>query len=113
MRLFKQKVEEKKCCCGGNCDADSMKQAETLKKEKGIKILGSGCNKCNQLEMATIAALAEMGLDTTIEHVSDFALIASYGVMSTPALVVDGAVMSYGKVLKKEEIMTILEGVIR
>lgn len=42
-------------------------------------------------------------MKTTIDHVTDFAQIAAYGVMSTPALVVDGKVVSYGKVLKKDE----------
>ena len=42
-------------------------------------------------------------MDTAIDHVTDFAQIAAYGVMTTPALVVDGKVVSYGKVLKKEE----------
>ena len=48
-------------------------------------------------------------MDTTIEHVTDFVQIAAYGVMSTPALVVDGKVVSYGKVLKTEEIVQILK----
>ena len=48
-------------------------------------------------------------MDTTIEHVTDFSKIASYGVMSTPALVVDGKVVSYGKVLKTEEVVAILK----
>ncbi len=70
--------------------------------------LGSGCAKCNTLEENTRQALAELGMNDTIEHITDFAQIASYGVISTPALVVDGKVVSYGKVLKKEEIITIL-----
>jgi protein-disulfide isomerase len=48
-------------------------------------------------------------MDTSIDHVTDFAEIASYGVMTTPALVVDGKVVSYGKVLKKEEAKTIIQ----
>ena len=75
-----------------------------------IKILGGGCAKCNQLEAATIEALTELGMDTTIEHVTDFGQIASYGVMTTPALVVDGKVVSYGKVLKKDDVVGILRG---
>ena len=69
----------------------------------GVKVLGSGCAKCNALEQAAREALAELGMETTIDHVTDFAQIAAYGVMSTPALVVDGKVVSYGKVLKKDE----------
>ena len=82
---------------------------EQLQQEFGVKVLGSGCAKCNALEAATKTALEQLGMDTTIEHVTDFAKIASYGVMSTPALVVDGKVVSYGKVLKTEEVVAILK----
>ena len=81
------------------------------KKESGIKILGGGCAKCNALEAATVDALRELGMDTTIDHVRDFEKIAAYGVMTTPALVVDGQVVSYGKVLKKDEVIVILKKV--
>ena len=74
-----------------------------------IKILGSGCAKCNQLEVATRTALEQLGMDTDIDHVTDFMQIAAYGVMTTPALVVDGKVVSYGKVLKTEEVVKILQ----
>ena len=115
MALFskKNKKEEKKsCCCGGNRDAESMEKAETAKTEgASVKVLGSGCTKCNQLEVATKAALEQLGMDTTIDHVTDFSQIAAYGVMTTPALVVDGKVMSYGKVLKTEEVVKILQKV--
>ena len=74
-----------------------------------IQVLGSGCAKCNALEEAVKEALTELGMDTAIDHVTDFAQIAAYGVMTTPALVVDGKVLSYGKVLKKEEAMELLK----
>ena len=74
-----------------------------------IKILGGGCAKCNQLEKATKEALERLGMDTEIVHVTDFSQIAAYGVMSTPALVVDEKVLSYGKVLKTEEVINILK----
>lgn len=48
-------------------------------------------------------------MDTTVEHVTDFSKIAAYGVMTTPALVIDGKVVSYGKVLKKDDVVKILE----
>ena len=74
-------------------------------------LLGSGCAKCNQLEAATREALAQLGMWDAIDHVTDFAQIAAYGVMTTPALVVDGKVVSYGKVLKTEEVAKILQKV--
>lgn len=110
MGLFKKK--ESTCCCGAGCDCESMEKAERAKSEgASVKILGSGCAKCNALEAATKAALEQLGMDTEIDHVTDFAKIAAYGVMSTPALVVDGKVVSYGKTLKTEEVVTILKRV--
>lgn len=110
---FGKKKEEQKqpCCCGGSCTPEAMQAAEAEKKESGIKILGGGCAKCNALEAATVDALRELGMDTTIDHVRDFEKIAAYGVMTTPALVVDGQVVSYGKVLKKDEVIVILKKV--
>lgn len=108
MGLFSKKKEEtKSCCCG--CTPDAM--AEVSKSDAGVKVLGGGCAKCKALEDAVHAALTELGMDTVIDHVTDFAQIAAYGVMSTPALVVDGKVVSYGKVLKKDEAKAILQKV--
>lgn len=112
MGLFgrKKKEETTSCCCGGNCTPENMEKAESAKTEgAAIKILGSGCAKCSQLEAATRKALAQLGMDEAIDHVTDFAQIAAYGVMTTPALVVDGKVVSYGKVLKTEEIVLLLQ----
>ena len=116
MALFgkrKEKEETKSsCCCGGACDCESMEKAEQAKTEgASVKVLGSGCPKCNALELATKTALAQLGMVTEIEHVTDYAKIASYGVMTTPALVIDGKVVSYGKVLKTEEVVAILKKV--
>ena len=74
-----------------------------------VKVLGSGCASCNQLEDHTRQALQELGMDTSIEHVTDFVAIAGYGVMTTPALVVDGKVVSSGKVLSKDEALSLLK----
>jgi small redox-active disulfide protein 2 len=105
-------TETKSSCCCGRCAPEDMAQAEDAKKSVGVKVLGSGCPKCNQLEAATKEALAELGMHDEIEHVRDFAQIAAYGVMSTPALVVDGKVVfSYGKVLKKDEVVRLLKDV--
>lgn len=112
MALFgkKNKNEETASCCCGSCDCESMEKAEKEKaKGASVKVLGSGCAKCNQLEAATKAALEQLGMDTTIDHVTDFSQIAAYGVMTTPALVVDGKVVSYGKVLKTDEVVRILQ----
>jgi small redox-active disulfide protein 2 len=112
MALFGKKKNEETSCCTGSCNAESMTMAESAKTEGArIKVLGSGCAKCNQLEAATKAALEQLGMDTAIDHVTDFSQIAAYGVMTTPALVVDGKVVSYGKVLKTDEVAKILQNV--
>lgn len=114
MSLFKKKetAEEAACCCGGNCTPEDMEKAEAVKGGGArIKILGSGCAKCNALEAATREALTEMNQDADIDHITDFAQIAAYGVMTTPALVIDEKVVSYGKVLKKDEVSKILKKV--
>ncbi|MPM33133.1 hypothetical protein SDC9_79701 [bioreactor metagenome] len=111
MSLFKrEKKNEESCCCGGTCAAQSTAEAEKANGAcASVKVLGSGCAKCNQLEAATKQALERLGMDATIDHVTDFSQIASYGVMSTPALVVDGKVVSYGKVLKTDEVVKLLQ----
>lgn len=73
-----------------------------------VKILGSGCSKCNELEKSTVEALKELGIEAAVDHVTDFADIAKYGVMQTPALVVDGKVLSYGRVLSKNDVKKLL-----
>ena len=111
MSLFgKKKEKSESCCCSGNYNAEAMEQAEKVRSEgENIKVLGGGCAKCHELEANTKAALEELGMDTEVELVTDFSRIAAYGVMTTPALVIDGKVVSYGKVLKKEEVINILK----
>ena len=100
------------CCCGNRCNDKTPVKAEPAPiNGSAIKVLGSNCAKCNALEAAVTEALKELGLDTAIEHVTDFTQIAAYGVMSTPALVVDDKVVSFGKVLKKDEIIKLLRTV--
>ncbi|WP_294562029.1 thioredoxin family protein [uncultured Traorella sp.] len=109
MKLFKRSNRENACCCAGQCKEENMQKAESQKEGAGIKILGSGCMKCIQLEKAARQAVQELNLDLKIEHITDFAQIASFGVMSTPALVLNGKVVSYGKVLSADEIKDILK----
>jgi small redox-active disulfide protein 2 len=69
-----------------------------------IKILGPGCAKCHQVEKIVKEAVAETGVDASIEHVTDFRKIAEFGVFGTPSVVVDGQVKSVGKIPKKEDV---------
>ncbi len=109
MSFFSKKEKNQKInpARGSNRDAKGSATAESP-GGASVKILGSGCAKCNQLEAATKAALRHLGMEETIDHVTDFSQIAAYGVMSTPALVVDGKVVSYGKVLKTDEVVSLL-----
>lgn len=113
MGLFgfgKKKEEKCGCCCTENAVATNMDSAKKVQPHNAmVKILGSGCAKCNALEGATKEALEQMGITSGIDHITDFAQIAAYGVMTTPALVVGEKVVSYGKVLKTQEVIEILE----
>ncbi len=73
-----------------------------------IEILGVGCFKCKQLTANAEAAVKELNMQAEIGKVTDIDKITEYGVMMTPALAVDGTVVSFGKVLSKDEIKKIL-----
>ena len=69
-----------------------------------IKILGTGCAKCQRLEQLTREGAAELGVDAQFEHVRDMAQIMKYPVLSTPALVVEGEVKVAGRMPSKQEL---------
>lgn len=75
---------------------------------KRIQILGTGCPKCKTLIENAERAVKELNLDCKIEKVTDINDILSYGVMMTPALVIDEEVKSVGKVVSSEEIKNFL-----
>ncbi|GAB5493989.1 MAG: thioredoxin family protein [Phototrophicaceae bacterium] len=70
-----------------------------------IKVLGSGCSNCQRLERETRAALDDSTIAYELSKVTDYADIASYGVMQTPALVMNETVLSTGKIPKQEQIL--------
>lgn len=74
-----------------------------------IKVLGPGCKNCVTLDRIAHEVVAEMGIDATFEKVEDYAAIASYGVMSTPALVVNGNVILSGRVPTPRHLKEMLE----
>ena len=69
-----------------------------------IKILGPGCAKCRKTEEMVKEALAESGTEATVEKVTDLMKIAGYGVMGTPAVVIDGDIKSVGNIPTKDDI---------
>jgi len=74
-----------------------------------IKVLGPGCPRCEALYSHVIQALEELGLEASVQKVKDLGQIAAHGVLNTPGLVIDGQVVSQGKVLAIEEIKEILK----
>ncbi|RZV16763.1 thioredoxin family protein [Aliarcobacter butzleri] len=76
-----------------------------------IEVLGTGCSKCKALEEAVKQAVAKISGFHEVKKVEDIVEIMNYGVMSTPALVVDGVVKSTGKVLNVDELLTLFKGI--
>jgi small redox-active disulfide protein 2 len=68
-----------------------------------IKILGTGCAKCTQLEKTVKEAVKELGIDAKIEEVKDIKKIMQYPILTTPGLVIDGKVICSGKIPSKDE----------
>jgi small redox-active disulfide protein 2 len=75
---------------------------------KTLQILGTGCAKCNQLAAAAQQAADEAGIECQIEKITDFMRFADFGVMITPALVVDGEVRVVGKVPSVESLKKLI-----
>ncbi len=73
-----------------------------------IKILGTGCSKCKTLEKATREAVKELGVDANIEKEEDIMKIMEFGVMNTPALVIDGKVVTSGRVPNEKDLKSLL-----
>jgi small redox-active disulfide protein 2 len=73
-----------------------------------IEILGTGCSKCQALTLHVKEAVAKKGMFAQVEKVEDLMKIMAYGITSTPALVIDGTVVSSGKLLSVDEIVAFL-----
>ena len=73
-----------------------------------VQVLGTGCAKCKQLTANAEKAIAELALGVTVEKVEDLREIVKFGVMTTPALAIDGKVRAAGKVLSVSEVKALL-----
>jgi small redox-active disulfide protein 2 len=71
-----------------------------------IKILGTGCPNCQRVEKVTRQVLTEMGVEATLTKVTDWKTITSYDIIGTPGLVIDGQVVSSGRIPTKAEVTT-------
>jgi small redox-active disulfide protein 2 len=73
-----------------------------------IKILGTGCARCHQLEKTTREVVTELAIDATVEEVKDMRQIMAYNILTTPGLVIDEQVVSSGKVPSKAEVTQLI-----
>ena len=78
---------------------------EGTRPVKDIRVLGHGCANCNRLEANAREAMARTGLEGVIDHVTDDAGIMAYGILSTPGLVVNGRLVSAGKVPNDQQLL--------
>lgn len=121
MALFnfgKKKEEEKKtpaCACSSSgCPTSESEEIanDCCPEAKDgiccIKVLGAGCKSCREQYENAQKAIKDMGLSIEVEYITDMQKVMEYGVMSMPALVVNEKVVSMGKVLKTNEVVTLL-----
>lgn len=107
---FGKKKEEKKtsCCCGTDEAETTFANTAVNGEISSIKVLGAGCKSCHDQYQNVINAVAEMGIATNVEYITDMEKVMTYGVMSMPAIVVNEKVVSMGKVLKTAEVIKLL-----
>ena len=97
-----------KCACSGSAEAFEAEKSAGNTELASVKVLGSGCKSCQALLSSTNEALRAMSVPFAAEYVTDLAVIAAYGVLSTPALVVNEKVVSMGKVYSAAEVEKLL-----
>jgi len=73
-----------------------------------IKVLGPGCHKCHELDKRTREVVKELGLDVSVEYVQDVIKLVEYSILFPPGLIINGKLISSGKLLSKEEIKDII-----
>ncbi len=103
--------EDSTCFCSGAMPHYDLKaeQNDMPAQTPRILVLGAGCPKCRALEQAILRALDDLNANLSVGHVTDYAEIAKYGVMSTPALVIDDKVVSVGRALTQQDVLRLLK----
>ncbi len=116
MGIFDKLFKSKESCCDINvqksscsCDENHESFAEDTIE---IRILGLCCKNYDTLEENILHAVNELGFKAKVKHITDFTEVATYGIISTPGLWIDGKIVSYGKVLSKDEIKDILKKIV-
>lgn len=97
------------CSCGGKCNETNSNLNLGKDKVESIKVLGTGCNSCKKLYENAQTAVKNLNISVEVEYITDMEKIMEYGVMSTPALVINDTVASSGRLLTPEEIAGIIE----
>lgn len=91
-------------------EIEKVKETTNLSDKKvSIKVLGEGCEKCDKVNDSVKEAIEILNLDADVEKIEDLIEIVTYGVMSTPGIVINEKVVSVGKVLKTDEIVELLK----
>ena len=103
-----EKTKEMNTSCTGNHQNDQITESNGKNIINNIRVLGSGCKNCHTLFVNTNEALKTMGISCEAEYITDMTVVASYGIMSTPALVVNDKVVAMGKVYQPSEIEKLL-----
>ncbi len=98
---FGKKKEEKNTGCGCGCNCSGNNESKT--EQSRLIVLGACCEKSSKTFENVKQAVIDLGLSEEVLNIGDMEQIASYGVMSTPALVIDGKVVSMGKLIKVDE----------
>lgn len=73
-----------------------------------IKVLGTGCRKCKRVKQMAVSIIEELGLDATVEEVTDIPTIMGYGIMSTPGIVIDEKLVGYGGVPTRDQFVQLI-----
>lgn len=108
-------IEETECECNGGCceetNTENSNITEALNSEGKIviKVVGTGCSKCNKLTENVQQAADELGIDNQIIKVTDMMEIAATGIMQTPGLIINNKIVAYGKVPGVNELKEILK----
>ncbi len=101
----KEEVKSEACDCGGACDKSAQESGQKAK----IIVLGACCKKSSETFENVKTAVLELGLNETVENIGDNIEIAKYGVMQTPALVINNKVLVYGRALSVKDAKNYIE----